>query len=157
VIGGAPRVCKADGCIKPVRGRGMCSVHHQQWLRKNPHMSIPRMNEELVLELLPATPKQLIQKTGLCRETVNRVLASLNVPGSARRAHIGDHLPPMQKGLTWVPIYHAGKGPNKRLTAERKKAHTAMMKRECDYRRRGRPKSEQRPQATWLDTLRMAA
>lgn len=156
-VGAAPRLCKEAGCGKPVVGRKMCKLHHQRWLRKHPDMTIQRMNEETVLDAMPGTVLQLIARTGLVRETVNRALAVLNVAGENRRAFIIDHAPPMVKGHKWREIYEQGNGPNKRLTAERKREHTATMKKAGHIRRNGRPTSAMRPVAAWFAPLGLAA
>lgn len=146
------RLCKHEGCTRPIAGRGMCKDHYEVWRRKNPDIIMTRMNEAAVLESMPGTLSQLIQRTGLCRPAVERALRVLNVAGSERQAYIHDYVPPGGRGKRWDPIYKPGKQGNLRLTKERKRAHSLMLNR-VSYAARNGTAPAQSQRASWMDAL----
>jgi hypothetical protein len=126
------RICKNEGCGRPVNGRGMCKSHYEMWRRKNPDMISTRLNEQTVLECMPGTLHQLVERSGLCVPAVNRALRVLNVAGPKRQAYIHDYSPPAGRGKRWEAIYKAGKAGNVRLTKERLKQHASARRRKAE-------------------------
>lgn len=89
----------------------------------------------IILAALPGTMEQLEAATGFWRNTIWRHLKSLRADGEA---HIGGWakvnmgLP----GIHWVPVYHAGPGPDV----------------PCRFRKMSRDKIEERRQKRIRDT-----
>lgn len=117
-----------------------------------------RMNEQAVLDCMPGTIPKLIEKTGIGRATMLRVIEVLNKAGPERQAHIYDWEPPAGKGKNWQPMYRQGNRPNKRLTQEMREAnrlrlwHAWTATHRPTLRRPDPP-----PRASWCDLLEVRA
>jgi hypothetical protein len=154
----AGRICKHEGCGRPVSGRGLCKSHYNAWNRANPGLTVMATNRQALLDAMPATIAQLVTKTGLCESTVKRQLAVLNKSGTERQAYIHDWIAPAQVGKKWTALYRQGNQPNKRLTPERKREHNKAMDRASAARRDPNLKPRIRPpRASWVDLLPAAA
>jgi hypothetical protein len=157
-VGAAPRLCKAEGCGGSVVARGMCDLHYRRWRRAHPDITMMAMTQQTLLDAMPATIPKLIEKTGMCRETVLRTLDLLNVAGPARRAYIYGWEPPAGKGKNWQAIYREGSRPNKRLTKGERAAHSRALSAAYMARRfPHRQPAAAPPRASWLDVLGLAA
>lgn len=136
----------------------MCDMHYRRWRRAHPDITMVAMTQQTLLDAMPATIPKLIEKTGMCRETVLRSLAVLNVAGPTRQAYIYGWQPPAGKGKNWQAIYRQGGGPNKRLTKGEREAHSRALTAAYTVRRfPRRPPAAPAPRASWLDVLGMAA
>jgi hypothetical protein len=153
------RLCKHVGCTGKVVSRNMCDLHYRRWRRANPGITTMAASQQAVLEALPATIPKIVDKTGMCRETVLRTMAVLNVTGPDRQAYIYDWEPPAGKGKNWQAVYRQGGRANKRLTKAEKAAHSLAMEQAWMARRfpHRQPAPAPVPRACWLDTLRAAA
>lgn len=137
-----------------MRGRGMCNTHYMAWRRANPEfLTVQKISDQLVMDALPGTMRQVAHVTGLHVETVSAVLKRLNVRGR-REVCIYDYLPPKVPGQHWTALWKTGSGANYRLPASRKAAHTKVVKD------RTRPETRAKAcasGASWIDALPVAA
>lgn len=154
----AGRICKHEGCGRPVNGRGMCKPHYNQWWRRN--RDIPTLNKrnDVVLEAMPGTPEQLAEKTGYHLATITIALEQLAGAWKTRKAHIAAWDPPLSLGKNWQPVYRAGRAGHVALTAEMKHQHKLKMRRASALRRGD--VAENRiapPRASWAGALGVGA
>jgi hypothetical protein len=130
------KLCKHEGCLQRVKGRGMCGTHYAQWCKQNPAVRMTELNEKLVFDSMPGTLTELHHETGMWQHAIKRALAVLRAD---ERSHIGDHKPPEKSGERWQPIHYPGPGADKRLTKERKRNHHNMMRRQARVRLNNAP------------------
>lgn len=147
------RICKRDGCDRLATGRGMCKAHYNAWNRANPGLTIMATNRQALLDAMPATRPQLVEKTGLSESAVRRHLADLTKAGPERQAYIHDWVPPLAVGKKWMALYRQGNGKNKRLTPERKREHNLAMDRASAARRDPDMRPRKAVAASWLSGL----
>lgn len=156
----ARAICKHEGCANPVNGRGMCRNHYAQWQRRNPGVTVMASTDDTVLEAMPGTVPQLIERTGMRWNTVMRALERLTKGGPNKRAFIYGHQPPTSRGQRWLAKYMQGNKANVKLTDEMKAEHRRKMSRAADKRRKdvthpNRKKQRMAPPAPapWLGPL----
>lgn len=132
----APRLCKVDGCSRPVRGRGMCINCYEKWRRANPGVRVQLQSMDMVEELLPARQKVLSEKTGM---TLNSIAAVLKRLHEAGRARIGHYDPPTVTGASFRPVWVAGPGRHAPKPSKKKLAEYSRHTHRRNYaRRKGR-------------------
>lgn len=148
------RICKIEGCTRPVGGRGMCRLHYNRWSRANPGVTTMAINRQALLDAMPGTIPELIERTGLSLPTVNRQLAILNDRKNGRLAYIIDWKAPTGRGTKWYAIYAEGDEANKRLTDERKAENARDLRKIGDQRRAWAARSGAK--ASWLAALQVA-
>lgn len=154
------RICKHEGCGRSTRGRGMCNRHYMAWRRANPEiLTVQQISDQIVMDALPGTLREVAARTGLHHETVSKVLKRLNV-WQGRQVCIYDYRPPAVAGQHWTALWKMGGGRNYTLPTSRKRAHTKVVKD------RTRPENKAKaaagmiapsPAASWLDILPVAA
>lgn len=130
------RICKHEGCDRLAKGRGMCGPHYMKWRRANPGITMMKDNEKAVLESMPGTLGELIERSGLLWRAVRRALAVLRADDKAR---IGGWRPPVESAEKWKPIYMAGPGKDVELEEERKRQNARNLRNARLARQAGRP------------------
>ena len=88
---------------------------------------------KLILAALPATQKQLREKTKISQAAVSRWCIFMH---DSKELHIGDWLPPT-KGGPALAVYHAGPGPDaintlRKLSKAELKARAKLLRPELD-------------------------
>lgn len=111
------------------------------------------INRQALLDAMPGTIPELIDRTGLSLPTVNRQLAILNDRKNGRRAYIIDWKAPTGRGQNWHAIYAEGDEANKRLTDERKAENARDLRKIGDQRRAWAARSGAK--ASWLAALQV--
>jgi len=159
------RPCKFADCSGSVRARGMCHKHYLQWLRpilmarKEAGIVVPRNSRQVIIDSLPGAHVDVVKKTGLCLRTVQKWMRRIRGDGEA---HIGDWRHAEKTG-DFVPIYHAGPGPDvpctlvpydscSKIKWARRKAKMTPEQRD-DLRRKGRTNKQVKAAAKRGDYL----
>lgn len=160
------RICTKEGCDRPARGRGMCAGHYSAWRTAHPGLTIMETNRQAILDAMPGTVRQLVDRTGLDRCTVRKHLAVLNVTGKERQAYIASWIPTAKQGDNWQEVYYQGAKPNKKLTKREKHRHYLNLLNAKRHAARGpdavpgpirKPLADPPPRASWFDALPCAA
>lgn len=133
----------------------MCNTHHKIWRRAHPGFpTLYEMTVEAVAESLPGTLVQLIAKSGMCREAVNRALGVLRAGGDEARAHIGSFTTPTSKGTRFMPVYVAGPGEDASMSKTDRRLHRNATERRAHRTRKTKAEVRAVPQASaWAASL----
>lgn len=122
--------CSRPGCCREVRTRGMCASHYTAWYRTQRKLSkLPRKQpaEDLIMEALPGTIRQLCNETGLSYRTVSEAVVLLRL---REWVHVEDVLPPCSiLGGRLVNVYGVGPAKDARVTKATKKQHELRGRR----------------------------
>lgn len=145
----ALKLCSVEGCGKPFQSRGLCSTHYKQWHRVTANKPVAKPARELILDSLPGTRYQIAAKSGLCYDTVMRLIPELR---AARLVHVDHFVPPADSGARWIEYFAAGDEDDATLSRlDRKKARNAKARAQHHIRKLVRTPN------SWLGPLMGAA
>lgn len=121
------KTCSREGCDGEVRGRGMCGTHYCAWRRAQ--VSIPgRVSaEDLVIEEMPGTLRELAARTGLCYDTVRVAVRMLHI---REWINVCSILPPGQEGGQWRDVFDIGQGEDARVSKWKKHQYALRSRRQ---------------------------
>jgi hypothetical protein len=124
--------CKEPGCGKPVQARGMCNSHYKRWHRSAPQCTVVEPTDKLILQAMPGTRAQIVERTGFTPQTVLKYLKKMR---DQEKAHADNSV--------WPFVYRAGKGVDLPGTPQMRRDRINALQR-----KRYRAKVGRRPKAT---------
>lgn len=135
----ARKTCSRADCCRPVKARGLCNSHYEQWHRKLPaKLGISNSNAE-ILTALPATILDIASATGIKYETVRKAMKKLHAAGEV---HIEDFRLPIEgaSGSRHSAIFTRGPGVDAKLSKKEAHAHSLAARRAWYAAKESRPR-----------------
>lgn len=127
------RTCNLPGCERAVSARDMCRQHYRAWMLRQPQLKpLNPDTRQRILDALPGMQSQIVKRSKLAPQTVQRALAKLH---DDKELHVGRLKPPTKVGEKWYPVYVLGPGEDAKVSA-RVKANQHRRNVRAAYRRR---------------------
>jgi hypothetical protein len=130
--------CKRDGCCAKVRARGLCNNHYTQWRNKLGRKLGIANSEDVIRAAMPATMKDIAERTGLKYETVRKAVAKMRREG---RAHVEDYRPPTdESGSRYTMIIADGPGEDVKRSKKQVREEALAVRRAWYAANKSRPR-----------------
>lgn len=120
--------CSHKGCGAVVYAKDLCAKHYSAVVVASGGKLVHAGTMKKILAVLPATRIEIIKKSGVSIEAVNRALQRLHPAGEI---HIGDWQPPTTKGSKWREIYEEGPGEDAVLTTRMRNEQARKTRSRC--------------------------
>lgn len=144
--------CSRDGCAHPVRARGMCKNHYDQWRRARPEPLGPV--DSCHADLLEAMPGTLADLAATCVQKYDTVRKAVERMHDRDEVHVSKwQAPEPGQGHRWVAVFAAGEGEDAKLPRAKKRAHARARNRARYAENKG--KKQKKKAALYADVFNL--